>query len=426
MNIFEEAIETRRKIHSRPEEGWAEFETSFLVAERLNSLGWKIFIGTDALDPDKVLGRELNVVEKAMARAAEQGVPADFLEKTQGYTGVVGTFDTSIEGPKTAFRFDMDCVQVQESNDSAHIPAREGFASQIPGMMHACGHDGHTAVGLALARWISENKEKLCGSFVLIFQPAEEGTRGAAPLAAKGWVDDVDYFFAGHCGMYCQQGEVGICTRGFFATSKLDITFTGTPSHAGAFPEKGRSALSSACSAAMMIQGISRTSQGDSRISVGKLTAGEGRNVTPANALIQLETRGETEEVNDFLVKNVRNIVKGAAEAYETTYGIRLVGHATSLVTTSKGAELLTSAAKEVEGYKTIKSFDRLSGSEDVTILFKRAVEHGANGAFFMWGVDNQGHHKPDFDLRDVETMPPAILLCQNLVQKTNGIHSAN
>ena len=423
MNIFEEAIQTRRKFHSRPEEGWTEFETSYLVADRLKTLGWKVAVGLDVIDAEAVLGRDPELVQKAMKRAASQGVPAEFLERTNGYTGVIGTFDTGRKGPKTAFRFDMDCVQVQESNDENHLPVKEGFASQIPGLMHACGHDGHTALGLSLARWIGENKDELCGSFVLIFQPAEEGTRGAAPIAAKGWVDDVDYFFAGHCGMYCQKGEIGICSGGFFATSKLDIRFTGVPSHAGAFPERGRSALSAACSAVMMMQGISRTSQGDSRISIGKLTAGEGRNVTPVHALIQLETRGETEEVNEFLVNNVRNIVKGAAEAYETKYEIKIVGHATSLMTTTKGVELLKKTASLVEGYGKVRTFDRGGGSEDATVLFKRAVEHGADGAFFMWGVNNQGHHKPDFDLQDVETMPPAILFCQNLVKQTNGIN---
>lgn len=422
MNILEEAIQTRRKIHSRPEEGWTEFETSYLVSERLKSLGWQVYIGLDALVPEEVLGRNPELVEKAIQRAAKQGVPAAFLESTQGYTGVVGTFDTGRQGPRTAFRFDMDCVQVQETSDANHVPVKEGFASQIPGMMHACGHDGHTAVGLALARWIVENKEDLCGSFVFIFQPAEEGTRGAGPIAAKGWVDDVNFFFAGHCGMYCQQGQLGIGAKGFFATSKLDVSFTGIPSHAGAYPERGRSALTAACSAVMMMQGISRNSEGDTRVSIGKLNAGEGRNVTPVHAAIQLETRGETEEVNNFLVKNVTNIVRGAAEAYEVKYEIKLVGHATTLTTTPKGVELLKRAAETVEGYKTVDIYNSIGGSEDVSLLFKRAVEHGAHGAFFMWGVNNKGHHRADFDLQDVNTMPPAIQLCQNLVRQTNGI----
>ena len=130
-----------------------------------------------------------------------------------------------------------------------------------------------------------------------------------------------------------------------------------------------------------------------------------------------------TEEVNEFLVNNVRNIVKGAAEAYETKYEIKIVGQATSLMTTPKGVELLKKTASLVEGYGKVRTFDRVGGSEDATVLFKRAVEHGADGAFFMCGVNNQGHHKPDFDLQDVETMPPAILFCQNLVKQTNGIN---
>lgn len=422
MNILEEAIQTRRQIHARPEEGWTEFETSFLVASRLESLGWNVSLGLDVLDPERVLGRSPELVEKAMERAARQGVPIEFLDKTNGYTGVVGTFETGRQGSKTAFRFDMDCVQVQESTVPKHVPLKDGICQPDPGLMHACVHDGHTALGLALARWICENADDLSGSFIFIFQPAEEGTRGAGPIAAKGWVDDVDYFFAGHCGMYCQKGELGIVRQGFFATSKLDICFTGVPSHAGAFPERGRSALSAACSAVMMMQGISRNSKGDTRVSVGKLTAGEGRNVTPTHALIQLETRGETEEVNEFLVKNIRNMVKGSAEAYETQCEIKLVGQATTLSTTPKGVELLKQAGEGVEGYKTVRVFDHIGGSEDVSLLFKRAVEHGADAAFFIWGVDNDGHHKSDFDLQDVDTMPAAIRFCQNLVKRTNGI----
>ena len=360
---------------------------------------------------------ELGELPKTRAYVEEKlkelGIP--FVENKTD-SGLIATIKGEKEGKTIVLRADMDALPIQEANEVDYISRHEGC-------MHACGHDGHTALGLSLARWIGENKDELCGSFVLIFQPAEEGTRGAAPIAAKGWVDDVDYFFAGHCGMYCQKGEIGICSGGFFATSKLDIRFTGVPSHAGAFPERGRSALSAACSAVMMMQGISRTSQGDSRISIGKLTAGEGRNVTPVHALIQLETRGETEEVNEFLVNNVRNIVKGAAEAYETKYEIKIVGHATSLMTTPKGVELLKKTASLVEGYGKVRTFDRVGGSEDATVLFKRAVEHGADGAFFMWGVNNQGHHKPDFDLQDVETMPPAILFCQNLVKQTNGIN---
>ena len=105
-----------------------------MVADRLKTLGWKVAVGLDVIDAEAVLGRDPELVQKAMKRAASQGVPAEFLERTNGYTGVIGTFDTGRKGPKTAFRFDMDCVQVQESNDENHLPVKEGFASQIPGL----------------------------------------------------------------------------------------------------------------------------------------------------------------------------------------------------------------------------------------------------------------------------------------------------
>ena len=81
MNIFEEAIQTRRKFHSRPEEGWTEFETSYLVADRLKTLGWKVAVGLDVIDAEAVLGRDPELVQKAMKRAASQGVPAEFFSE---------------------------------------------------------------------------------------------------------------------------------------------------------------------------------------------------------------------------------------------------------------------------------------------------------------------------------------------------------
>ena len=204
---------------------------------------------------------------------------------------------------------------VTESCDASHLPAKEGFASEYPGLMHACGHDGHAAMGLALARWVMEHKDELCGTIKILFQPAEEGVRGAAAMAAAGVVDDVDNLIGAHLGTFCRQGEVGLCREGFLASSKLDVHFHGIPSHAGADPQKGRSALMAACAAAMMIQGIPRNGEGDTRVAVGTLHAGEGRNVTPVHADMELEVRGETAEVNDYMRDSVFRIVDGVAQA---------------------------------------------------------------------------------------------------------------
>lgn len=94
-----------------------------------------------------------------------------------------------------------------------------------------------------------DHKDELVGKVKLIFQPSEEGTRGSSPMTAAGVVDDVDWFFGGHIGTECHSHEVGVCHDVFLATVKFDVDFTGLESHAGAAPEKGRSALLAAANA---------------------------------------------------------------------------------------------------------------------------------------------------------------------------------
>lgn len=281
----EEMTRLRREIHRRPEEGWTEFETQWKVFRALEALGWTIRMGLDVVRPEAVMGRNAELVEKAMVRAAEHGVPESFLKATGGYTGLTANFDTGREGPVTGFRFDMDCVLVEELHDASHLPAAEGFDSEIPGHMHACGHDAHTATGVTLAHWITDHKDELKGRFRLIFQPAEEGTRGAAPMAAAGVVDDLNWFFGAHVGCNCRIGEASVVKKGFLATTKIDIEFTGMPSHAGSDPEKGRSALMAAAAAAVMMQGIPRHGEGDrASPSAGswRARAGTSRPCTPS------------------------------------------------------------------------------------------------------------------------------------------------
>lgn len=421
--FFSEAVQTRRTLHRRPEQGWTEFETTALVAQRLRSYGFDVNLGTKVINPSAVMGRNENLVAEAMVRAKNAGVPESLLEEMQGFTGAVGMWDTGRPGPVTAFRFDMDCVCNQESTESTHRPVCGGFASEFPGLMHSCGHDAHTAVGLALAHWIAENSGKLCGRFQLIFQPAEEGTRGAAAMAAAGVVDAVDWFFGSHIGVYAKLGEIGVCRSGFFATTKIDVAFTGKPSHAGADPQKGRSALSAACAAVMMLQGIPRHGEGDTRIAVGTLHAGEGRNVTPTHAKLELEVRGTTHEVNSYMAESVDRIVKAAAEAYDVKCDLQKVGEATTLLVNDEASNLVAECAKTLDGI-TVTEYDKVSGSEDCTILLRRAAERGAKTAFFMYGCNHNGHHRADFDIQDEQSLPTALSLMSAIVLRINACGS--
>ena len=177
-NYIKEMIETRRTIHRRPEVGWTEFETMWLVCSQLQKWGIPYLLGTKVINPSFVMGRYVTEVKDAIARAIRHGVPESFIEKTEGYTGAVAIIETGRPGPVTAFRCDMDALPVRESDDPAHLPAKVGFASEIPGVMHACGHDAHTAVGLTVAHWLWDHKDEFCGTFKILFQPAEEGVRG--------------------------------------------------------------------------------------------------------------------------------------------------------------------------------------------------------------------------------------------------------
>ena len=418
----EEMTRLRREIHRRPEEGWTEFETQWKVFRALEALGWTIRMGLDVIRPEAVMGRNAELVEKAMVRAADHGVPESFLKATGGYTGLTADFDTGREGPVTGFRFDMDCVLVEELHDASHLPAAEGFDSEIPGHMHACGHDAHTATGVTLAHWITDHKDELKGRFRLIFQPAEEGTRGAAPMAAAGVVDDLNWFFGAHVGCNCRIGEASVVKRGFLATTKIDIEFTGVPSHAGSDPEKGRSALMAAAAAAVMMQGIPRHGEGDTRIAVGRLVAGEGRNVTPVHAFMQCETRGSTQEINEYMFDSVRRIVEGCAASYGVECRVTKAGEATNFEATPAACGLAVEACAEVFGRDHVTSLETAGGSEDCSILARRAIEHGAEATFLFCGCNHHGHHRADFEIQDTQSLPAALAVLSGICRRTNGL----
>ena len=135
------------------------------------------------------MARKPEEVEAAMELARAAGVSEALLERMGGYTGCVGVLDTGRPGPVTTLCFDIDCLAIEETKDENHLPNREGFASTSPGLSHACGHDGHTAIELGLAeetaRMIRAG-EKLPRNVLFVFQPAEETTGGAGRICETG------------------------------------------------------------------------------------------------------------------------------------------------------------------------------------------------------------------------------------------------
>ncbi len=398
----DQLINIRRQLHTNPEEGWSEFTTNAFIVNTLRSYGYEVLLGKKVVNPDFCLGRDMKVVQAGIERARKNGVSEELLAEMEELTGCVAVLDTGRPGPTLAIRFDIDCVPVNECTEDSHLPAKEGFISKNPGLMHACGHDAHMSMGLAVAHWVMDNKDQLNGKIKIVFQPAEEGVRGAAGVAASGIVDDADYFLASHVAMSAKSGEIATNLYGFLCTTKFDVTFNGKPAHAGACPQDGRNALAAAANATVQMLGISRHSEGMTRINVGQLIAGEGRNVIPSKAVLKLEVRGETADINNYMAQQVENICQGISIGFGVSYECRKMGEAVDLNADQELVDILNKCGREVEGLTVVDKPLNFGGSEDATILARRVQEHGGKAAFFLWGSDRpSGHHTATFDVKE-------------------------
>lgn len=412
----DQLINIRRQLHQNPEEGWTEFTTTAFLVTTLRGYGYDVLTGRKVVAPEACLGREESVVKAGLERARRNGVSEELLSEMEELTGCVAVLDTGRPGPTLAIRFDIDCVPVTECTDDTHVPAKEGFISKNPGFMHACGHDAHMSMGLAVAHWVMDNKDKLSGKIKILFQPAEEGVRGAAGMAASGILDDCDYFLGSHVAMSAKSGEIATNLYGYLCTTKLDVTFHGKPAHAGACPQEGRNALTAAANATVQMMGISRHSGGMTRINIGQLIAGEGRNVIPSKAVMKLEVRGETGEINQYMVDQVTNICKGIAMSFGVTYEMRKMGEAVDLTADQELVDILNAAGRATPGITVVDKALNFGGSEDATILARRVQAHGGKAAFFLWGSDRpSGHHTSTFDIKESD-LDPALEVWTHII----------
>ena len=395
--LFEKMRSLRREFHRYPETGWTEYRTTWRVAEELKKAGFQVFTGAEACLPESRMGRpDAACLEACEKRAMAEGVPASFLEKIRdGKTGAVGVLRGETPGPVKVLRFDMDALPIREKES--------GLSSLHPGIMHACGHDGHLAAGLGLAGILGKNRKKMKGEVRLLFQPAEEGCRGARAMADRGWLRGADFFLGGHIGMGAQRlGEIIGCTSGFMATSKLDIEFRGKAAHAAKAPEKGRNALLAAAVCTVNAYAISRNSQGEGRVNIGRLTGGSGRNIVPDQAYLEAETRGETTEINRYMRDALERVARASAEMYGVSCSILEQGEAG---TARSSPELIRGCRKAAEkmGLGELYGEDGVfQASEDAAVFMEEIRKAGGRAAYFIFGTPLKAeHHQPGFDFEE-------------------------
>jgi len=416
--IEQKVINYRRDFHKYPETGWIEFRTASKVAGILAKLGYELKMGKEVISKEDRMGLPSEkIFKKEFERAKDQGADLKYIDNFEGgFTGLVGILKNG-PGPTIAFRFDIDGVDVSETNNRDHQPVEEGFKSKNEGAMHACGHDGHTAIGLGLAEVLMKIKDEFSGTIKLIFQPAEEGVRGARSMAKAGVVEDVDYLIGLHLGLGVDNSEVYAGTKGFLATSKFDAYFDGEPAHAGAQPELGNNALLAAANAVSNLYAISRHSQGVTRINVGKLNAGSGRNVIPAKAHLVIETRGETSELNNYMYNQAQKVLKNSTQMYDVDFELKSMGGAESGKSDPELQNRIKSTADKLTDFnKVYEETATLGGSEDFTYFMKDVQKNGGLTTFIILGTKLKGaHHKANFDF-DERSLVKGVKLLSNLV----------
>lgn len=403
--LDEKSRARRRDFHRYPETAWLEMRTSAIIAKALTELGYEVLTGRQVCLEEARIGVPSREILKEHARLAlSQGAPEEYLteDMRQGFTGVIGILRCG-PGPVTALRFDIDALGLNEDQRADHRPYAEGFSSQNPGMMHACGHDGHAAIGLGTAEVLMKLRDQLHGTVKLIFQPGEEGTKGARAIVAHGHLDDVDYFAATHVAPTHgpDDGAVTPGTWGSLATSKYDAHFYGCAAHAGGFPEKGCSAITAAANAVLNLNGIPRHSGGISRVNVGVISGGTSRNVVPDHAMIQLEVRGETTEINRYLSEQACRICQASAAMSGCRCEMILQGAAESQHSDEDFIEQIAEVIRRDLPHLPVSSCINAQnwGSEDVSLMMNRVQAHGGKATYMRSMTDMpSAQHTTAFD----------------------------
>lgn len=271
--LFEYAVTIRRKLHEYPEIGFELERTVELVTKELEKTGFT---------PSHIYGKGSVVAE-------------------------VGQGDKII-----ALRADMDALPVEEKTD---VP----YKSKIPGYMHACGHDSHAAILLAVAKYLKENEADLNCKVRLIFQPSEEGAiSGAKMMVDKGVMDGVDHIICTHCENAMSAGEIGICYGDYMAACiPATITFLGRTSHA-TLPQFGIDAVAMAVEAYNKMKAMVKEEAGDLKYiwSVGRFQGGHVHNVIADKCELDISFRFYNMDFAKRVEKRVKEICEAVAKEY--------------------------------------------------------------------------------------------------------------
>jgi len=356
-----EFIRLRRDIHRHPELAFEEHRTAALVADKLQAWGYAV-------------------------------------ERDIGGTGVVGTLVRGKGNKRLGIRADMDALPIDEASGAE-------WSSVHNGVMHACGHDGHTAMLLAAARHLAE-QGAFDGTLHLIFQPAEEGGGGALRMMADGLFErfPCDAIFAMHNMPGIEQGRMVLREGAAMASSDYaTVTLHGVGGH-GAMPQRAADPIVAAASIVMALQTIVSRNIDPLHaavVTVGALHAGKANNVIPASATLELSVRALDREVRSTLERRVKVLVAAQAESFGVTADVAWKPGYAVLVNTPAETAFARAVATELVGADNVTlQGPPLTGSEDFAFMLERVP-----GSYVLIGngVGEGGCmvHNPGYDFND-------------------------
>ncbi|HAN7495318.1 TPA: amidohydrolase, partial [Escherichia coli] len=366
---FEEELrEIRHQIHGNPELGLQEFKTSALVAEKLRQWGYEV----------------------------EQGLAT---------TGVVATLKVGDGEKSIGLRADMDALPIYENSGKP-------WASKHPGLMHACGHDGHTTILLGAARYFAETR-RFNGTLRLIFQPAEEMINGGEIMVKEGLFDrfPCDVIFGMHNMPGLPVGKFFFQPGALMASmDQFHITVRGCGGH-GAIPHKAIDPVLVAAHITTALQSIVSRNVDPLEaavITVGSIVAGEAANVIPDSAEMKISVRSLSRDTRQLLLTRIPALAQAQAASFGATAEVTHVNGTPVLVNDEEMARFAWQVACKTFGEDRAEfGIKPLMGSEDFSFM----LEAQPKGGFLLFGNGDVGEgscmvHNPGYDFNDASLVP--------------------
>lgn len=380
--IYPEMVEWRRHLHMNPELSFHEVETPKFIAKKLQEFGIEVRTGV-------------------------------------GGRGVVGTLRGGKPGKTVALRADFDALPIQDEKD---VP----YKSQVPGVMHACGHDGHTSTLLGIAKVLSEHREELEGNVVFIHQFAEElAPGGAKPMIEDGCLDGVDAIFGTHLWSGLPVGKIGYRSGYTMAAAdRFEIEIIGKGGHGAAPHETIDSIVIASQLVSKLQQIVSRRVDPlkPAVVTVGSFHAGNAFNVIADRATLTGTVRTFDPEVRDLIEAEIEKVVRGECDSFGAKYRYVYERGYDALYNHEQETRFFVDTMKQIHDENSLIHMEAIMGGEDFAYYLQKVP-----GTFFFTGAGNAEiganypHHHPKFDIDEKGMLVAAKALLAVSLRFLNG-----